>query len=221
MPRRARIVLPGFPHHVTQRGNRRQQTFFQDSDYALYRDLMARACTRFLVRCWAWCLMPNHVHLVLEPRDESGLSGAVSEAHQRYTRAVNAREGWTGFLWQGRFGSCAMDEYHARAAVRYVELNPVAARLCRQAGDWPWSSARYHLDGVPDGLTQPVGYLTRIGDWTRFLADRLTHEEEARIGYFTRSGYPMGQSEWVEAMETKSARSLRPKPRGRPGKGAG
>ena len=119
MPRRARIVLPGYPHHVTQRGNRRQQTFFETNDYALYRDLMAAACAEHGVRCWAWCLMPNHVHLVLEPSRAEALASAVGEAHRRYTRRINALEGWTDFLWQGRSASCAMDEGYALAAINW------------------------------------------------------------------------------------------------------
>lgn len=117
MVRRARIVLPGHPHHVTQRGNRRQQTFFCEADYALYRDLAAQAFEAHAITCWAWRRMPNHVHLVLEPSTKAGLAAALKKAHQRYTRAINAREGWTGFLWQGRFASCAMDEGHTLAAI--------------------------------------------------------------------------------------------------------
>ena len=216
MPRQARLVLPGYPHHVTQRGNRRQQTFFEDTDYALYRDLMAAACAQFRVRCWAWCLMPNHVHLVLEPADEGGLARAVAQAHQRYTRHINAREGWTGYLWQGRFSSCAMDEAHALTAVRYVELNPVKARLSPRAQDWAWSSARYHLGGVADGLTTAVDYLARVPDWERYLADALGPDEEARLGYFTETGYLMGAPDWLAGLETKSSRPLQPRARGRP-----
>jgi putative transposase len=218
MPRRARIVLPGFPHHVTQRGNRRQQTFFEDADYALYRDLMAAACATHGVRCWAWCLMPNHVHLVLEPAREDALALAVGEAHRRYTRHINAREGWTGFLWQGRFASCAMDESHALAAVRYVENNPVTAKLCAKAWDWPWSSAGFHVGARPDGLTQSAPWLDRIPNWTRYLQDGTSAEEDARLGDFTQTGYPLGQDDWIDALETKSKLRLRPGLRGRPRK---
>ena len=143
MARQARIVLPGFPHHVTQRGNRRQQTFFEDGDYALYRDLMATACTAHDVGCWAWCLMPNHVHLILEPARPESLANAVGEAHRRYTRHINTREGWTGFLWQGRFSSRAMDEGHALAAVRYVAKNRDTHHLSRSRPRSPaWSGAQ-------------------------------------------------------------------------------
>ena len=216
MARQARIVLPGFPHHITQRGNRRQQTFFGREDYALYRDLMIAACASQRMVCWAWCLMPNHIHLVLQPPDAGALARALSEAHQRYTRHINAREGWTGYLWQGRFASCAMDEGHALAAVRYVELNPVKAQLVRRAEDWPWSSARYHVRGEVDGLTAAVEYLSRVPDWRRYLAGNLDAAEQARIGYFTQTGYPMGAPDWLDALEASTGQTLTPRRRGRP-----
>ena len=218
MPRAARFILPGYPHHVTQRGNRRQQTFFQTQDYADYLDRLRGACERFGVACWAYCLMPNHVHLILEPRDESGLAAALKQTHQSYTRRINAREGWTGCLWQGRFSSCAMDEGHALMAVRYVELNPVKARLCARAQDWPWSSARAHVTGAPDPILTGVPFLRRIDNWGAYLALGLEPQGEARIGYFTGTGYPMGEPGWIDTLETKSGRALRPKPPGRPAK---
>ena len=129
MARLARAVAPGLPHHVTQRGNRRQRTFLHPDDHGLYKALLAEHCRARGVAVWAWCLMPNHVHLVLVPPDAGSLASALGEAHRRYTRHVNLRERWRGYLWQGRFASCAMDEAHLLAAVRYVELNPVRARL--------------------------------------------------------------------------------------------
>ena len=152
MARLARVVVPELPHHVTQRGNRRQQTFFCDDDYRRYLDLMRQWCTQYQVQIWAYCLMPNHVHLILVPPSEDGLARAVGEAHRRYTRHVNFREGWRGHLWQGRFASFVMDEAYLLAATRYVERNPVRARLVDRAADWPWSSAGVHTGRVVGGL---------------------------------------------------------------------
>jgi len=112
MARLARIVLPGIPYHVTQRGNRRQQTFFEDSDYALYRDLLAQAARRAGASIWSYCLMPNHVHIIVVPSDGDGLRRTFADAHRRYTAFINARHRWTGHLWQGRYGAVAMDEEH-------------------------------------------------------------------------------------------------------------
>jgi putative transposase len=133
MARLARIVVPDIPHHVTQRGNRRQEVFFSEVDYAAYRDLVVESCEREGVRCLAWCLMPNHVHLILTPPRVEALRRALGEAHRRYSRRINFAHGWTGFLFQGRFASYPMDDAHLMAAVRYVELNPVRARLAGRA----------------------------------------------------------------------------------------
>ena len=142
MARLARLVVPGLPHHVTQRGNRRGQTFFEKSDYALYLDLLADSAKQARAEVWAYCLMPNHVHVILVPSDEDGLRRTFAELHRRYTSFVNARARTTGHLWQGRFGSVVMDETHLMNAVRYVTLNPVRAGLVKRARGWAWSSAR-------------------------------------------------------------------------------
>ena len=147
MARMARVVVPGVPHHVTQRGNRRQTTFFEDGDYEIYKSLMAEWCLSRGVEVWAYCLMPNHVHLVVVPSTEQALRAAIGEAHRRYTVMVNTRQGWKGCLWQGRFASFPMAPGHLFYGARYIELNPVRAGLVKTAEDWPHSSARAHLSG--------------------------------------------------------------------------
>ena len=137
MARLPRLVLPGIPHHVTQRGNRRERTFFEDGDYALYLDLLADAAGRAGVEIWSYCLMPNHVHLIAVPSDEDGLRRCFRYVHRHYTGYINARLRVTGHLWQGRFSSVAMDDAHFVTALRYVALNPVRARLAARAEDWP------------------------------------------------------------------------------------
>ncbi|WP_202049583.1 transposase [Sphingomonas sp. So64.6b] len=128
MARLSRLVVPGLAHHVTQRGNGRQATFFEDGDYALYLDLFAQAAERANVEVWGYCLMPNHVHAIVVPSDEDGLRRTFGDLHRRYTGFINARARRTGHLWQGRFGSVAMDDAHVAHALRYVSLNPVRAR---------------------------------------------------------------------------------------------
>ncbi len=162
------LVIPGLPHHVTQRGNRRQQTFFNDGDYAAYLELMSDWCGEEGVEIWGYCLMPNHVHLIAVPRTEQGLRRAIGEAHRRYTRRINFREKWRGYLWQGRFASFIMDEPYLLAAARYVELNPVreacgqrrrlALEQCQGAlvgPRWPFGQSR---SAVGDGrrLERPI-----------------------------------------------------------------
>jgi len=142
----------GLPYHVTQRGNRRAQTFFEDGDYALYRDLLAEAAVKAEAEIWCYCLMPNHVHVIVVPSDKDGLRRTFAYVHRRYTGFINARHRWTGHLWQGRFGAVVMDEPHLAHAMRYVSLNPVRARLIDRAEDWRWSSVGAHFAGIDDAL---------------------------------------------------------------------
>jgi putative transposase len=188
MPRAARLVLPGIPHHVTQRGSRRQPTFFSDTDYTRYLALLRHWCAKSGTTVWAWCLMPNHVHLILVPAREDGLSAALAPAHRRYTWEVNQREGWRGHLWQGRFASFPLDEAHLHACLRYVELNPVRARLVERPEQWRWSSARGHLGLAPDLLVDPDPARERVEDWHGFLSAGLGEAEHAALQAAERSG---------------------------------
>lgn len=147
MARLSRIVIPDVPHHVTQRGNRRLPIFFSDADRAEYLMLVSSAAKAAGTRCFALCLMDNHMHLILTPSAEGGLRATLGEAHRCDTRMINFREGWRGHLFQGRFASYPMDKAHLMAAVRYVENNPVAAKMVERAEDYRWSSARSHIEG--------------------------------------------------------------------------
>jgi putative transposase len=215
MARLARIVVPGNPHHVTQRGNRRQRVFFQPSDYALYRDLLAEQCRKATVEVWAYCLMPNHVHLVLTPQTPSALARALGETHRRYTGFINARARWTGHLFQGRFGSVVMDDAHFVVAARYVALNPVRAKLVPRAQDWAWSSARAHLAGRDDGLVRVAPLLERIGtvgDWFDIEGDAPAFTE---LRAAETTGRPLGSTDFVTQIERHLGRSLQPRKPGR------
>ena len=213
MARIARVICPGIPHHVTQRGNRRQKTFFCDDDYLAYIAFMAEWCKKYDVAVWAWCLMPNHVHLIAAPQTETGLARAVGEAHRRYTRRINFREKWRGHLWQERFASFPLDEPHLLAAVRYVEMNPVAAGLVSHPAEYRWSSARAHTKGIADALTSPSPLQTMIPDWQDYL--QLSSEEELKtLKLHEKTGRPLGSNSFVEQMEQALGRTLRPQ---RPG----
>ncbi len=214
MARLARVVVPGVPHHVTQRGNRRLETFFGDADYRAYIDLLAEYCGKANVAVWAWCLMPNHVHLILVPADVDGLRRALGETHRRYTLRVNRREDWRGHLWQERFRSFPMDEEHLLAAARYVELNPVRAGLVKRARDWRWSSAAAHLDGRDDRLAAVAPLLERVADWKAFLAGGLEDEALRAIRGHERTGRPLGAAKFVKRLEKRTGRPLSPGKRG-------
>ncbi len=176
MPRTARVVIPGLPHHVTQRGHRRMTTFFSDDDYRSYIALLADGCRNAGVEVVAYCLMPNHVHLVLIPSSPASLRNAVATTHRKYAASVNRRQGWSGHLWQARFHSIPLHEDHYVSAVRYVELNPVRARLVAAAWDWRWSSAGARLAAKADELVTaelPTAF-KYVGAWVDFLQDADT-----------------------------------------------
>jgi putative transposase len=208
------VVVPGVPHHVTQRGNRRQTAFFQEEDYAAYLTLLGEWCRHWQVGVWAYCLMPNHVHLIVVPESEAGLRRALGEAHRRYTRRINFREGWRGHLWQGRFASFALDERYLLRAVRYVELNPVRARLCRVPWRWRWSSASAHVAGRDDDVVSVAPLLTRVKDWREYLTEVLEAREAELWRQHERTGRPLGEGAFLDRIEQTLGRIVRPAKRG-------
>ena len=218
MARMPRLVVPGFPHHITQRGNRRMKTFFCDDDYVAYLDLLSAAQADSGVSVWAYYLMPNHVHLVVVPQAKDSLASLFRTVHRHYTRRINFREHWRGHLWQERFHSFVMDERHLMAAVRYIELNPVRARLCSRPEYWPWSSARAHLSGQDDDVVSVKPMLDRVVNWRRYLGARVNDEELERIRSCSRTGRPGGDHRFLAQLEAITGRNLKkrkpgPKPR--------
>jgi putative transposase len=195
-------------HHITQRGNRRQPTFFRAFDYELYRQLLREHCEKAQVSIWAYSLLPNHVHLIAVPRAADGLRNALSVAHRRYTLRINRREGWRGCLWQGRFASFPMDERHLLAATRYVLLNPVRAGLADRPEDWPYSSARAHLGQAEDDLVDFEALAERIADWKAFLTTTLTLSEKSRFRCHESSGLPLGDERFLEEVQTLTGRDV-------------
>jgi putative transposase len=216
MSRLPRITVPGFPHHVTQRGNRRQRVFMEDDDYALYRDWLAQSCRVNGVEVWSYCLMPNHVHMILVPSDDLGISRAVGETHRRYSGYINSRLRVTGHLFQGRFGSVAMDEPHLMAAFRYVAMNPVKARRSVTAADWPWSSTPAHLRGTDDGLVTVKPLLERVECLSEFLDMPLDPGVEAALERGQTVGRPLMSEGALIELEKRLGRLMRPGKRGRP-----
>ena len=215
MARLPRLVLPGHPYHVTQRGNRRQPTFLQETDYALYRDMLAESARRAGAEIWGYCLMPNHVHVIVVPSDEDGLRRTFADAHRRYTNFINTRQGWCGHLWQGRFGAVVMDEIHLMHAMRYVSLNPVRAGLVERPEDWRWSSVRAHLAGQDDALVRVAPALERYEDFAALLEDGTGEAEAWRaLRRSETSGRPVGSAGWIEALEQSTGRALAPRKRG-------
>ena len=211
MARMPRLVVPGYPHHVTQRGNRRMKTFFSAADYQVYLDLICEVKEEIGVDIWAYCLMPNHTHLVVVPQEPDGLSRLFRYVHRHYTRRINFREKWKGHLWQERFHSFVMDENYLLATVRYVELNPVRAALCIRPEEWEWSSARAHLLRKDDGVVRVQPLLDRVDDWIRYLSTstEITGAELLEIRKHSRTGRPVGCESFIETMELLTKRRLK------------
>ena len=215
MARLARIAVPGLPYHVTQRGNRRQSVFFSAADYQRYLSILKEQVLRWRLRIWAYCLMTNHVHLIVMPDTAHSLARGIGDTHQRYTRYVNFREGWRGYLWQGRFASVPLDEEHLIAAMRYVERNPVEAGLVAHAADYPWSSARAHSTGARDPLLEAHPLGEAIPDWRAFLATPTDAPTTRRLEAQLRTGRPNGSEAFLAQLEDRVGRPIR---RRRPGR---
>jgi len=216
MPRIARVVIPDFPHHVVQRGVRRMDVFFSERDKEHYLASLAESASKHGLEFLAWCLMSNHVHFVVVPNQERSLAAAFGDAHRRYTRAINLREGWRGHLWQERFHSYPLDESHLLAAVRYVELNPVRAGLVADAEDWSWSSARFHLGLTGrDQLVRSRALYDYVGNWRSYLGkedEKLSKGIETHL----KTGRPLGSASFLKKVELLLNRNLVPRKGGWP-----
>ncbi len=211
----ARVVVPGVPHHVTQRGVRRNDVFFCKSDYELYIRLLSKFCHKSGTEVWAYCLMTNHIHLVMVPSTEDGLRASLGEAHRRYTRHINQREQCRGHLWQERFHSFPMDDHYLHSVVRYVELNPVHANMVNQPEDYVWSSARAHLAGQDDQLVNVSPMLDQVANWQAYLESDLDDATIKTLKMHSNTGRPLGDDSFVDMLELKLDKSLRPLKRGR------
>lgn len=219
MARLARVILPEYPHHIVQRGNRRQDVFFCDDDYHFYLGLLKEWCDAEGVEIWAYCLMSNHVHLILKPGTDSNLSKAIAETHRRYTRMINFRENWRGYLWQGRFSSYPMDHEHLLKAAAYVELNPVKAKMVKSAWDYRWSSVHAHLSGQDLlGTINPQKLLELCGDWKIYLQQSQPLLDNGFKSHLN-TGRPLGSDDFVTMAERLLGRDLKKKKPGPKRKG--
>ena len=222
MPRLARPVFAGVPHHITQRGNRREKVFFSDADREAYLEWLADYCTKHKVEVLAYCLMSNHIHLVAVPEREDALERVLRPLHTRYAQRINRLKKWRGHLWQGRFFSSALDETYLWAAIRYVERNPVRARMVRRAENYRWSSAAAHCGPKADSvLTKDPQWLRQvksIGDWSKWLAEGDRAEQLEVLRRHVERGLPCGAERFIRKLERQAKQMLRLRPRGRPRK---
>jgi len=214
-----RVVVPGVAHHVTQRGNRREDVFFSGADRRRYMELLGEYSPDAGLEILGYCVLSNHLHLVVVPEREDSLARVLKPVNLRYAQYINERKGWSGRVWQGRFFSCPMDARHCLVALRYVEQNPLRAKLARRAEEYPWSSAAGHAGRRVDPLlSDHRGLLAGIEDWSDWLATGADRETTERLRLYTRTGRPLGADEFVERVEARAKRELKPKPHGRPRK---
>ena len=217
-----RVVSPGIPFHVTQRGNRRGSVFFSDYDREWYLSTLAIYCRRHSIAVLAYCLMTNHVHLVLVPGTVNSLHEALRPLHMRHAQRINRLQSWSGHVWQGRYFASALDERYMWAAIRYVELNPVSAGLSRRAEDYRWSSAAAHCqlrnDPVLTTAPQWTELLSQVRDWRAWLEQGEDPEEQFVLQRNTVKGLPCGSEEFIGALESITGHSLQHRSRGRPRK---
>jgi putative transposase len=221
MPRLARTVVAGCAHHITQRGNNRQDVFFVDDDRYVYLELLREQASKYGLDIVGYCLMGNHVHIVGIPQAEDSLAKAVGRAHFRYTQYINRFHKRSGHLWQGRFYSCALDDRHFWPAMRYVELNPVRAKLCRKPWRYEWSSAGAHVDDKARSelLNLPRWYdMISAEQWRKELNAGIDETELGRLRVNTHTGRPLGSDSFISKLEKLLRRRVRSLPVGRPTK---
>lgn len=221
MVRHARIVLPGVAHHVTQRGNDRQDIFFEDSDRSRYLAYLRQSAIREGVVLSAYCLMSNHVHLIVTPERVDSLARALGRTHLMYAQYVFEAQGRSGHLWQSRFYSCPLDDAHAHNASAYVELNPVRAGIVEAPWEYAWSSAAAHcgLGRDPSGMLDLGRWFEQIpvDVWKKTLeAIGRSDDLIERIRLYSRTGRPLGDDAFLSRVEEAVGRIVRPRKNGRP-----
>jgi len=208
MPRMARVVIPNIPHHIIQRGNRRQPVFFSDNDRCAYINYLCLYAKPAGISILAYCLMDNHIHLIAVPKRESSFADGFSESHKRYSRMINFRENWRGHLWEGRFKSYPLNESHLFAAIRYVERNPVRAKLVKQAWEYPWSSANAHIRKESNSIVDDSFMTNEITNWAEYISGEESEKDLLLFRSHSNTGRPLGEKEFIDLLEKKTGRIL-------------
>ena len=222
MPRIARVVAAGYPHHITQRGNYRQKIFADDTDRRKYLSLLKEESKRYHLIILAYCLMSNHLHFMVLPQREDSLGKVFKYTNMKYSQYYNNKMKVSGHLFQGRFFSCVLDERHMIACARYIERNPVRANLVKQPYLWPYSSAKIHC-GIsqddPLGTNQLFNYIEiEPKGWKEFIEVPDNPDEMKGIREKTRTGRPLGTNDFIERLEGRLKRLFKLRPKGRPKK---
>jgi len=219
MVRQARIVIPGYVYHVTQRGNYQQDVYHSDNDYIEYLKLIGIYSKKWELQILAYCLMRNHVHLIVIPKNQQSMALGIGQAHMEYSKYFNEKMDRAGHLWQGRFFSCILDGRHLMAAVRYVECNPVRAGIVKNAWEWRWSSARYHMGmGKTQLNLDNIHRYLDVTSWREYLSSNDDEKIIETIRTSTRQGRILGDKEFINNLEAVAGCPVTKRPRGRPKK---
>jgi putative transposase len=219
MARLARVIALEVAHHVTQRGNARQFILDSDAERQVYLSLLVESLDRHHAALIGYCLMSNHVHLVMVPGQADALANTLKHTHGRYAAYWNAKRGSSGHVWQGRYYSCPLDQPHLWQALRYTELNPVRAGLTGEAEAWNWSSAAAHCgSGVTQAWLEMRDWAERwdASGWKAYLTAGASESETAAVRQCTHTGRPLGSEAFVQELEEKMGRQLAPRKGGRP-----
>lgn len=220
MPRIARLCAEEYPHHITQRGNNKGQVFFDNEDRRFYLDVLKRYIDKYGLKIWAYCLMGNHVHILAVPKDASSLAKGIGGANLLYTQYVNRKYNRSGRLWQNRFFSTIVEEEpYLWAVARYIERNPVRAKLVKKAEEYEWSSARAHVLGVKDDVLAENDWLDEkeMKSYREFLR-KDDNKVNTSIRLATSTGRPLGSEDFMKKLEKMFERDILPKKGGRPKK---
>ena len=218
MARLARSIFVGYPHHLVQRGSYDQPVFGDETDYRRYLDWLSVYASRYGVHIWAYCLMPNHIHLICVPQTDGALARAFNTLHMRYAQYFNNKRGISGHLWRARFMSCALDDRSVYEEIRFIENDPVRAGLVGRSEDYPWSSARQHVMGEAGPVIANCFLCGEIKDWRAYLTDGPNETVLSRTWQSLKTGRPSGNLDFVRQLETVLGRRLMAMPRGRPRK---
>ncbi|OGP58815.1 MAG: hypothetical protein A2162_05885 [Deltaproteobacteria bacterium RBG_13_52_11b] len=221
MPRIARIVGLGYPHHVVQRGNNKERIFFDKEDYQKYLSLLEKYSAEKEVPILAYCLMANHVHLLLRPLSDSALPKMMQGVTLCYTQYFNAKNERTGRLWECRYYSSIIDEdRYLWSAAKYIENNPVRAGMVRKPDDYGYSSARAHVSGKVDSLLRESLFdKEHLDEYRRLIRGQENKRFLDEIRKQTRLCKPLGDANFLEILSGKIGRPLVFRSKGRPRKG--
>lgn len=225
MARQPRLTIPGYPHHVIQRGNNRQAIFDSPADYQFMLDLLGENARRFRVSLHAYVLMGNHFHLLLTPTEPNALPRMMQAVGRHYVRYFNQRQTRSGTLWEGRYKSTLIQsDSYLLNCMTYIDLNPVRAGLVTQVRDYPWSSHAHYVGLRSDPLLTPHALYWNLGNtpfareaaYAELVAGGLNTDQQQALTQATLGGWALGDKEFIAELQGMTERRVTRASAGRP-----